>query len=129
VVDNFSISTAKLHRPTVPAVTLLLYFVGRLYDEYLGIPFAAPPVDELRWEKPQPVEPWGDLYNATQFSIHCTQFIAPIYIFVGMGGRSGEDCLYLNIWVPDGVRVNEYAVIVYYGNVIKMIGNLEVFVA
>ena len=98
-----SLPYCKLHVVTYSHLT----FVGRLYDEYLGIPFAAPPVDELRWEKPQPLEPWGDLYNATQYSIHCTQLIAPIYIFIGMGGRSGEDCLYLNVWVPGGVKVNE----------------------
>lgn len=87
----------------------MILLLGQFYDEYLGIPFAAPPVDELRWQKPQPLEPWGDeVWNATQYSIHCTQLIAPLYLLIGMGGRSGEDCLYLNVWVPGGVQTNKY---------------------
>ncbi len=92
-----------------------LFLVGLLYDEFLGIPFAAPPVGELRWEKPQPLEPWGDVYNATQYSIHCTQTIDFIYRYILMGNVSGEDCLYLNVWVPGGVRVNKYVVNIHLG--------------
>ena len=79
------------------------FFPGRKYQEFRGIPFAKPPVDELRWEKPVPPEPWVDVRNATEFSTHCTHFIAPLYAFIGMGGEHGEDCLYLNVYVPHGV--------------------------
>lgn len=82
-------------------------FQGQFYEEFLGIPFAAPPVDEFRWAKPQPLEPWDDVWNGTEYSIHCTQLVALVYPFIGLGGRSGEDCLYLNIWVPRGVAANE----------------------
>lgn len=86
---------------------LFVLYLGLVYEEYLGIPFAAPPVDELRWQPPQSVTPWDGILNATSYSIHCTQLIAPLYVFIGMGGISGEDCLYLNIWVPKGVEANE----------------------
>ena len=97
IYANFNVSTLK-------------YIIsGKFYEEYLSIPFAAPPVDELRWEKPQPVEPWEpEVWNGTEFSMHCTQFIAPFYKLILMGARSGEDCLYLNIWVPKGVSANKW---------------------
>lgn len=80
---------------------------GQLYEEYLSIPFAAPPVGDLRWRKPQPVEPWGDILNGTVNSIHCTQLISILYPLIGMGREDGEDCLYLNVWVPGGVNLIE----------------------
>ncbi|MFA5328075.1 MAG: carboxylesterase family protein [Prolixibacteraceae bacterium] len=60
---------------------------------YKGIPFAAPPVGELRWKAPQPVEKWDDVKQTTEYAP------AP---FQGGNPPSGksEDCLYLNVWTP-----------------------------
>ncbi len=57
---------------------------------YKGIPFAAPPVGDLRWKAPQPVIAWEGVRPADKFSSDPVQ---------AMGGGS-EDCLYLNIWSP-----------------------------
>src|SRR5271157_216179 len=47
---------------------------------YLGIPYAAPPVGELRWRPPQPVEPWPNVRNADRYSSVCMQYyMAPQY--------------------------------------------------
>src|SRR5579871_4979239 len=63
---------------------------------FKGIPFAQPPVGDLRWRGPQTAKPWGSLREATEFSAPCAQ---------NSGGKmlekSSEDCLYLNIWTPD----------------------------
>jgi carboxylesterase type B len=80
---------------------------GNQYEEYLGVPFALPPVDSLRWTKPQPPEPWDGVRDATKYSRHCSHLLAVIYQGIGMGGRYSEDCLYLNIWVPNGVDANQ----------------------
>ncbi|MFZ4559283.1 MAG: carboxylesterase/lipase family protein [Saprospiraceae bacterium] len=67
---------------------------------FKGIPFAAPPVGNLRWKAPQPVTPWKGVRQATQFGPRAMQ--API--FGDMMFRSngmGEDCLYLNVWTPN----------------------------
>jgi len=64
-----------------------------------GIPFAAPPVGELRWKEPQPVEQWKGVREATKFGARCMQ--ARIYedmVFRDSG--PSEDCLYLNVWTP-----------------------------
>jgi para-nitrobenzyl esterase len=60
---------------------------------YKGIPFAAPPVGDLRWKAPQPVTKWEGVKQTTQFGP------APIQGGNPPSGKS-EDCLYLNIWSP-----------------------------
>jgi para-nitrobenzyl esterase len=60
---------------------------------YKGIPFAAPPVGDLRWRAPQFVRKWTDIKQTTQF------VPAPIQGGNPPSGKS-EDCLYLNIWTP-----------------------------
>ena len=65
---------------------------------YKGIPFAAPPVGDLRWRPPAPVAPWTRTRNADAFAPACMQ------VSVSMLGETppvvSEDCLYLNIWTP-----------------------------
>jgi para-nitrobenzyl esterase len=69
---------------------------------FKAIPYARPPLGELRWRDPQPVEPWQDVRDAGKFAVACTQ------ISEGWNARyvtgSGEDCLYLNVsageWPP-----------------------------
>jgi para-nitrobenzyl esterase len=74
---------------------------GAIEDEmavYRGIPFAAPPVGDLRWRAPQPVEKWGGVKETIKFAPACIQGI-----MMGPGGSGpapSEDCLYLNIWSP-----------------------------
>ena len=60
---------------------------------FKGIPFAAPPVGDLRWRAPQPVEKWEGVRQATEFAP------GPIQAQKFAFGNS-EDCLYLNIWTP-----------------------------
>ena len=67
---------------------------------YRGIPFAAPPIGDLRWRPPQPAEKWVGVRPADKFAPECVQggFGAP-----PTGGEKpamSEDCLYLNVWTP-----------------------------
>ena len=73
---------------------------------YKGIPFAAPPVGDLRWKKPQPVIPWIGVRAADTFGPASVQpdheigtFYQKEFFFAGDPMRS-EDCLYLNVWTP-----------------------------
>lgn len=69
---------------------------------YKGIPFAQPPVGDLRWREPQPLKPWRGTRSATSFAAACMQ------AGTSMPGeappRVSEDCLYLNIWAPAHAR-------------------------
>jgi para-nitrobenzyl esterase len=62
------------------------------YKSFRGIPFAAPPVGELRWKDPQPVKPWDGVLKADTFACACSQ--------AQKLNPQAEDCLYLNIWTP-----------------------------
>ncbi|MGH3236957.1 MAG: carboxylesterase family protein, partial [Streptosporangiaceae bacterium] len=64
-------------------------------DEFLGIPYAAPPVGAFRWQPPQPAASWSGVRDATQFAPHCPQLPSPF----GQASMS-EDCLYLNVFTP-----------------------------
>lgn len=68
---------------------------------YFGIPFAAPPVRELRWREPQPVQPWNGIRHADRFAPECIQTLRAHDINHYFGEEAtSEDCLYLNVWVP-----------------------------
>jgi para-nitrobenzyl esterase len=73
---------------------------GDDYVKFLGIPYAAPPVGDLRWRAPQPIEPWGGLREASQFGASCIQPPLPVSATVPDAGEQCEDCLYLNVWAP-----------------------------
>ena len=68
---------------------------------YLGVPYAAPPVRELRWRPPQPVTPWKGTYHADRTAPECIQTLRAHDINHYFGEEAtSEDCLYLNIWAP-----------------------------
>jgi para-nitrobenzyl esterase len=65
---------------------------------FLGIPYAAPPVGDLRWRAPQPAAPWQGVRDATEVGPICPQ---PNLVVTGLDGRSSEDCLTLQVWSPE----------------------------
>lgn len=69
------------------------------HQAFLGIPFAQPPVGDLRWRPPQPLPAFAEPYVATQFGAGCTQFSPSTQVFI-----ASEDCLFLNIWRPSGAN-------------------------
>ncbi len=70
---------------------------------YKGVPFAAPPVGDLRWQPPQPVAKWKHILFARDFGPHCIQSGSyPDMVFHDPG--PSEDCLTLNLWVPADAR-------------------------
>jgi len=70
-------------------------------DRFLGLPFAAPPVGDLRWQPPAPVAGWAGVRDATVPGRECTQLQnakgGPVVV-------GSEDCLYLNVYRPTGTR-------------------------
>ena len=67
---------------------------------YKGIPFAAPPVNNLRWKPPQAVIPWEGVLSADSFAPACPQIVYPNTASMNNDNIKdmSEDCLYLNIW-------------------------------
>jgi para-nitrobenzyl esterase len=77
---------------------------------FLGIPFAAPPTGSLRWQRPQPAQPWAPVtLNATVAPPSCSQ------LNVATGQPSGtENCLQLNVWTPNPLPASGAPVIVWF---------------
>jgi para-nitrobenzyl esterase len=74
---------------------------------YFGIPFAAPPVRELRWREPQPVQKWSGVRHADRFAPECIQTLRAHDINHYFGEEAtSEDCLYLNVWVPPDAQAH-----------------------
>jgi para-nitrobenzyl esterase len=72
---------------------------------FVGIPFGAPPVGDLRWRVPQPVTPWEGVFDAKYFKPACIQNSGlPRYKNAAVDEQHSpgmsEDCLYLNVWTP-----------------------------
>ena len=81
--------------------------------EFKGIPFAAPPIGDLRWVAPQPVKSWKGVRQTAQFGPRCMQQA----LFGDMNFRSNgmsEDCLYLNVWTPAKSAAEKLPVLVYF---------------
>ena len=77
---------------------------------FLGVPYAAPPVGNLRWKPPQPVMKWSGTRNATQFGAACPQLPASWFPHLAWS----EDCLYLNVWTPQLSPSSKLPVLVYF---------------
>jgi len=92
--------------------------------QFLGIPYAKPPVGELRWRPPQPPESWSGDRDATAWADQAAQ--PTQYEAYGEGGMS-EDCLYLNVTVPKDA--DDLPVMVYFhGGGFKILtGNTQAF--
>lgn len=100
--------------------------------QFLGVPYAAPPIGERRFQPPEPPSPWPDIKNATQFAPVCPQNIIegrlpevmlPVWFTNNLDIVStyvqdqNEDCLYLNIYVPteDGeLFAGEMEILIYF---------------
>ena len=103
------------HALTRPAIALAAFFIATAADagpvvrtlygavegktatteQYLGIPYAAPPTGALRWRPPQPPTAWNGIREATAFGARCPQRATPFGSY-----SANEDCLTLNVYTP-----------------------------
>lgn len=89
--------------------------LSREVHVFTGIPFAKPPIEQLRFRRPVPIDPWHGILEANKLPNSCYQ--ERYEYFPGFEGEEmwnpntniSEDCLYLNIWVPQRLRIRHHA--------------------
>ncbi|MEM7020548.1 MAG: carboxylesterase family protein, partial [Pseudomonadota bacterium] len=71
-------------------------------DAWLGIPYAKPPIDDLRWRAPQPPDNWTGTRDSLEYGSPCPQYASELGGIAGPAGTvlGSEDCLYMNVWAP-----------------------------
>lgn len=87
---------------------------------YKGIPFAAPPVGDLRWKAPQPVQNWDGVLACTKWSKSPIQeeqkpFFMWTKEFIIEDTGFSEDCLYLNVWAPEDLSGKKPVIVFFHG--------------
>ncbi|MFC0205765.1 carboxylesterase/lipase family protein [Novosphingobium soli] len=95
---------------TPRAVTRSGTVIGSVQDQvevFRGIPYAAPPVGELRWRAPQLAPAWKGARPALAFGADCMQDTKTNPLPPGHAVPASEDCLYLNVWRPAGTKAGE----------------------
>lgn len=96
---------------------------------FKGIPYAAPPVGDLRWREPQPVANWNEARRADTFGSACIQPQAKALEGAGTIGAVSEDCLYLNVWTPNADPNAKLPVMVWIhgGALVQGAGSLPLY--
>ncbi len=80
---------------------------------FKGVPFAAPPVGNLRWKAPQPAKHWDGVREAKEYGPNPMQ--EPLFGDMNFGTKvNSEDCLYLNIWTPVKTMKEHLPVLIYF---------------
>ena len=90
--------------------------VGEKKDVYAykGIPYAAPPVAELRWKPPRPVKAWEGVRDCFEFGAACPQSTPPLLAAIpemSIAAPLSEDCLFLNVWAPAAAKSQKLPVL------------------
>ncbi len=80
---------------------------------FKGVPYAAPPVGDLRWQPPQPADDWDGIREATEYAPDCKQLPFPGDA-APLGVESAEDCLYTNVWLPADRPAEKLPVMVWF---------------
>jgi para-nitrobenzyl esterase len=101
-------SNQSAHR-SIPVGELIGYVHENRAHAWLGVPYAKPPIGDLRWKAPRPKASWEGVLNATEFGSPCTQIGSTFGDPEAKVGsvHGSEDCLYLNIFAPLNIGENE----------------------
>jgi para-nitrobenzyl esterase len=91
--------TKSLETPVLDSGPISGTLDGSIWT-FKGIPYAAPPVGNLRWKEPQEVQPWKDVRACTNYGPACPQPASSDFGALTQVTNTSEDCLYLNVWTP-----------------------------
>ena len=111
---SFTPALAEPMKVTIDSGTLVGTAEGETMT-FKGIPFAKPPLEDLRWRSPQAPDPWTGERDATKFCLPCYQQAEEGRPNLGgVAGETSEDCLYLNVFAPKNAK-NAPVMVWFYG--------------
>ena len=118
VVVILPVAQAQVVDPIAPIRTSSGLVAGMVLPSgvraWLGVPFAQPPVRDLRWQAPQPMH-WQGVWNADRKMPECIQVLRPHDINHYFGEEAtSEDCLYLNIWAPPNATAGAHLPVIVF---------------
>ncbi|XP_076266418.1 esterase E4-like [Rhynchophorus ferrugineus] len=90
---------------------------GKTFFSYLGVPYAQPPINDLRFQEPQPVRKWFGVLDGTVEGPFCSGVNISAMVNMDLKSQGQEDCLYLNIFTPKSPKDNDtdsLPVLIYY---------------
>ena len=114
----FSTMSSSVHADSLTVKTAQGKAQGKLINEgkvkaFLGLPFAAPPVGDLRWKAPAPPVAWKGLRDATKYGAHCYQgHVYDDMVFQDNG--PSEDCLFLNVFTPADAKAGSKLPVMFW---------------
>ena len=129
--SNINITTVKTDKGLISGSV----GINREVMVFRGIPFAAPPVGDLRWKEPQPVAPWKGTRKCDSFGPNAMQgkpvpfFVWTEEFLIPKNGIISEDCLYLNVWTSAKSTTERRPVIVYVhgGGFVNGSGSVSIY--
>ncbi|OQR66172.1 acetylcholinesterase-like [Tropilaelaps mercedesae] len=112
---------------TGPIQGKILEFEGKKVEAFFGIPYARPPIDKLRFRKPEPIDAWNEVKMTKAFSKACVQATYVHGENVTLDYRdSDEDCLTINVWKPQGGAEKKPVIVYVYGGAFQF-GDASLF--
>jgi para-nitrobenzyl esterase len=119
------LAAAAVHQTRVQQGTLDGIEGSNGVAAFLGVPYAAAPVGNLRWRRPGAPAAWHGARRADRFAANCMQQMAPAesrpwtseYL---AHGKISEDCLFLNIWTPDRGAAERLPVLVWIHEIMEL---------
>lgn len=124
LLSTIAVSCAPSAAPAAPIQDPITIDTGKISGTavgdlhvYKGIPYAAPPIGNLRWKPPQLVEPWQGVKACTEPGPAPMGYYSSLFPFYS---KPNEDCLYLNVWTPAKMSNDKLPVMVWiYGGAFR----------
>jgi len=103
---------------------------GRTYDVFFGVPFGSSREGDKRWTVAEFPDPWEGELECTDYRPYCKQLITPLYGLLGMNTNDSEDCLFLNVYIPESIKAKRDAnipVLVFIYGGIFLLGTSDMY--
>ncbi|GBN70283.1 Acetylcholinesterase-1 [Araneus ventricosus] len=107
-------SQPEINTPFGKIIGKSIHFHNIPVKTFQSIPYAKPPTGELRFRKPQPIEPWREPLVADKLPPGCVQYSSNPFSWLDTLPGKTQDCLYLNIWTPSAAGLEDKKAVMFW---------------